>query len=404
MDPVLGPRGMVGGSTFGVSACRFQATAVWQWANYYGTQIPDGKSVLRVNLDETAVCLFQGGSKGTIFTGKRRQRGEAFQRVSMGKRRCHITHVALICDRPDLQPVLPQILIGNEHTFLQGSLAALRRSCPHNVRIVRQRSSWNNEVLCAQIIRWLAAALEPYRASIQPVLFLDAARLHLTRRVFLACNAVGVWPIVIPAKLTWLLQPLDTDAFLPFKLRLRQLYQDAQARSVDGNVGVEELLRCLYASIRNVLQGQRWAGAFDKDGLCASQVGVSPRVLVELGIDGSVGVPCTRPTDDQLRHCFPRRSTVPTDVIWRRFGVATAGAGVACASGEDVVVGRGARTRADHRRALAGPSPVAAGPAPVGGAGVGSRLHMALARGRPLVVPRGYRLLPSRGRGRDAGG
>ena len=105
----------------------FKAAAVWQWWNHHCAQVSDGKSILRINLDETAVCLFQGGCKGTIFTGKKRQRGEAFQRVAKGNRRCYLTHVALICDRADIQPLLPQTLIGNEHTFPARSMAALRR-------------------------------------------------------------------------------------------------------------------------------------------------------------------------------------------------------------------------------------------------------------------------------------
>ena len=46
-----------------------QASAVWQWWNYYMAQLPTGKVPLRINLDETSICLFQGHSKGTILVG-----------------------------------------------------------------------------------------------------------------------------------------------------------------------------------------------------------------------------------------------------------------------------------------------------------------------------------------------
>ena len=39
------------------------AFAAWGWYNYCASRVPVGKRVLRVNMDETAVCLFQGRSR-----------------------------------------------------------------------------------------------------------------------------------------------------------------------------------------------------------------------------------------------------------------------------------------------------------------------------------------------------
>ena len=201
------------------------------------------------------------------------------------------------------------------------------------------------------------------------------------------------------------MQPLDTHAFLPFKLRLRQKYQDAQACNADGEVGVEELVRCVCVAIRTVLQGQRWASAFDKDGLGVAQAGASQRVLDALQLEGPLRIPSTRPTEGQLALCFPRRSTIPTDLIWRQFIALPGGLREACdISGDgEALVDRGPRTRAEHRRAIAAPGAAAPVVAPEVGGGADSRLRGALARGRPALVARGRRLLPSRGRGRGGG-
>ena len=50
-----------------------QAAAVWQWWSFLKGQVPAGKTILRVNVDETSVCLFQGTAKGTVMA-----RGNAF--------------------------------------------------------------------------------------------------------------------------------------------------------------------------------------------------------------------------------------------------------------------------------------------------------------------------------------
>ena len=47
---------------------------MWQWYNYAESQVPAGKQTLRINLDETSVCLFQGDAKGTVFFSKKRKR------------------------------------------------------------------------------------------------------------------------------------------------------------------------------------------------------------------------------------------------------------------------------------------------------------------------------------------
>jgi hypothetical protein len=381
---------------------------VWQWWNHARAQIGAGRQPLRINLDETAICLYQGDVKGTVFACKRRQRDEAVQRVGRGKRRCYMTHVGVICDRPDLQPLMPQFIIGNERIFLARSIAALRAACPGNIILVRQKSAWNNDVLCATVVRRLAAVLAPHTATVQPILFLDAVRLHTTPRVLRACATAGIWPIVVPALMTWLLQPLDTDAFLPFKQRLRELYQSARARSADGDVGVDVLLQCLYNAIRAVLQVRRWATAFEKAGLGYRQLGVAPHVLRHLQLQSPPAVPSTRPTDEQLRACFPRRTEIHSRavVLWRAVdGSPAAGAhGVGSAGSSGVLaVAERPRTRGDHARAARAIGPArAAAAAPAIAAASTSPLVAALARGRPLLVPRG-RPLFLRGRGRGAG-
>ena len=106
-----------------------QASAVRQWWNCAADRASPGE-LLRINLDETSVCLFQGGGKGTVICRKRRLGGELVQRATTAKKRTYLTHIALARDRPDLQPLFLQILIGNEATFHAADLSALQAACP----------------------------------------------------------------------------------------------------------------------------------------------------------------------------------------------------------------------------------------------------------------------------------
>ena len=72
-----------------------KAYSVWQWFNYYSKGVPDGRRLLRLNMDETSVCLFQGEGKGDVFLAKQHR---VRQNVKAGDCRKYFTHVAFICD------------------------------------------------------------------------------------------------------------------------------------------------------------------------------------------------------------------------------------------------------------------------------------------------------------------
>ena len=73
------------------------------------------KRVLRINMDETAVCLFQGHGRGNLFLTNTER--AAVQNVPRGKQRMFLTHVAFIRDDAAIQKQLPQVVIGNERAI-----------------------------------------------------------------------------------------------------------------------------------------------------------------------------------------------------------------------------------------------------------------------------------------------
>ena len=261
-------------------------------------------------------------------------RNEPIDSVPLAKRRCYLTHVAFICDRSDIQPKLPQLIIGNESTFLASALPALQAACPANVQLVRQRSAWNNTARCVEAMGVLGATLAPHATTLQPVLLFDAAKVHVSAEVSQACTKAGSWPALVPAKMTWLLQPLDTDAFGPFKVCLRKAYERARVGTADGNLDVGGFLPCVAEAIRKVLQGHAWGAAFDGTGFGSAQGRLSLLVRKHLALEGTVDIPSVRPTDDALRACFPRRTRPPTKIIWGPFnGPSVAESGVEGARG-----------------------------------------------------------------------
>ena len=306
-----------------------QASAVWQWWNCAAgaaSQEDPGLEVLRLNLDETSVGLFQGGGKGTIVCRKRRLEAnrEMAQPVNSGRKRTCLTHIALVCDRPDVQPLLPQVIIGNEATFKAGDLPALQAACPGNVHLLRQKSAWINTEVCVRVVRLLGAALRkrshpPLVRCWQAVLLMDAHKAHYHGSVLNACWSEGIWPIIVPARMTWALQPLDTHAFKAYKERLREGYQRARLLTPTGELSMAQFLAAVCDTVRHVLQGRRWAAAFDQDGFGHMQASVSRTLLRRLQAPAPLVVPASMPTLQELHLCFPKRAVVPVRALLRPY-------------------------------------------------------------------------------------
>jgi hypothetical protein len=283
--------------------------AAWQWYNYVEQQIEGNADLLRVNLDETSVCMYLGGRKGNVFMSRSEP---AVEHVRLGQRRAYMTHVAMICDNASVQPHLPQILIANERTLPLRMFADIRSRLPANVLLLRRSSAWNTSTLCAAIVRRLAAALAVHAARYQAVLLLDVHKCHLGAAMLAACRARGIWPLFVPPKVTWLLQPLDVYTFHQFKLFLVRDCLRARIRSRDSAAyDVPRLVDCLCNAIRCVLEGRSWAYAFDRCGFGQHQAALGERVRSALQISGVPPISDAQPTREQFQCCFPKRVVAP---------------------------------------------------------------------------------------------
>ena len=97
---------------------------------------PAGKVVLRLNLDETSVCLWNGDDAGNVLMRVAPCGDDVRQDVRRSATRTCFTHVAIICDNNEMQPLIPQIFIGNASSLKSREMHALREMAPRNVWII----------------------------------------------------------------------------------------------------------------------------------------------------------------------------------------------------------------------------------------------------------------------------
>ena len=96
----------------------------------------------------------------------------------------------------------------------------------------------------------------------QAILLLDAHVCHFSRGTLAACRDYGIWPVIIPARMTSLLQPLDTHVFSRFKMFLRTRLHQLMLTGVNEDLTSEQVIDALLHAINGVLQRHSWASAF----------------------------------------------------------------------------------------------------------------------------------------------
>jgi hypothetical protein len=278
------------------------------WADALKNRVPCGKTALFVNLDETAVGYAFPRLRGNVV-GKALLRGECLPRDGLRRSdiRGTITHAAMITHRTDIQPCLPQVFIGDSRRFTKTFLAAASDVKPANVHFLKEKTAWNNAAVMVRILHLLSEALQKW-PSVQPILVLDTAKCHLCTKVLRCAADLGIWVMVVPAKLTWALQPLDTHAFSMYKHYLRTRFREC--RSQHGCFTSQHWLGMLCDVVVQVLNGRKWQRAFESTGLLGNRSALGPD-LQRLGFAGFASADPLLPSGEALAKVFPRRFKVP---------------------------------------------------------------------------------------------
>ena len=306
-----------------------QAIGFWRWSNFLHSQLAAGKKALHVNLDETGIRMHQIAGKGMLVHAailEKRKAASLTQDVPRAMLRGSFTHVTMICDDSEAQKLLPQILIVNKHMVTEQQHRTLCAIMPRNVILLRRHTAWMTSDLMTRVLLVLKQSLAPFMDTHQIFLTADAYRAHVTLEVWQQCVRHHILYCVVPAKLTWALQPCDTHVFASYKHRLQTVCQGVAVDSATGKLSLEVLVQGVCQCIVEILEGRSWAKAFADTGLTGTQADVSARVQSKLSFEQIPDVGSDLPSLAQLQNVFPKRAVLPIETMFGMFlGTASAG-------------------------------------------------------------------------------
>jgi hypothetical protein len=189
-------------------------------------QVPDGKTPLLVNLDETYISFIQSTAAGNRADASKipEHCGFSFrERIHSKFKRGGVSMVGLVCDDAELQRALPQFILSNEHTMSQEFERLARACAPSWMKLYRLQSPWMTHDMFREILRVLARAVKHVSENRLIILLCDCVRSHIHSTIAIEAERLGIWLVFIPAGLTWLLQPLDVAVFGRFKYWIQRL-------------------------------------------------------------------------------------------------------------------------------------------------------------------------------------
>ena len=282
-----------------------------QWVKFLRREaVRKSREVLWINIDESSIPIVSTNTRGNMKKMSRRiaWRFAAKIKSKQSDLRGSFTFIGMVCNIPEIQPYLPQIILVGEKYISWADMEWLWARAPSNVYIRRKPGKgWTNEGEHKVIIDILGRVLEPWKNVYQPVLVFDALKAHLTDAVLDELFFAQMWYLVIPKEMTGTLQPLDTHCFGSLKKYLRERFNDDLGRS-SHDKKLTSMVSYLIDAIPTTMNGRSWLQAFEDNGFGANQrIEIAERIKHQLEwTEDFPRITACKPTELQLRTaCWP---------------------------------------------------------------------------------------------------
>ena len=257
-----------------------------------------GKCPCFINLDETPIPQAATKAHG-YFRQADYSEARPRRRLSGKLRRGIATHVAVIADDTAVQAALPQTFLVNAR-LLKPTVVAHPLAAPR-VEFQIGLSAWNSKEKMVAILDRINAAMAAFPQK-QAILLLDCAPCHTQWEVISKANALNLWLLFVPARLTSLLQPLDVCAFGAYKHRLRRAFL---CREAEGTLSRKAWVDELAKLVKHFWRAVRWRSAFERVGV--QEIGRAPHLTKELQkLQLARNIAEAPPTKEALQRILPK--------------------------------------------------------------------------------------------------
>ena len=250
-----------------------QVLVFLRWVRYIVVHAVWDRQHVIVNMDETQLASVKHQGFGMI-SGRKRKRTDARRapRDPVDRHHTKVTYIAAVSDSSELQPLLPQIILPRytQHARPPPGLLHFYADRGHPFEFWHGTGGATTPGIVSCWMTRLRSVISSFNDLAWIVLVLDCDTNHLSVSTMAHMRRLGIIPVFIPAKLTWLLQLLDVYVFGVIKKDMRLEELKRREASDGGAVASRERMKFATSSIRRAVINRDWSAAFNKLGYGSS--------------------------------------------------------------------------------------------------------------------------------------
>ena len=186
---------------------------------------------------------------------------------------------------------------------------------PGNMEIwLEETSGWVTALVFMRLLHRLHSAIADLQNRFAFFLVTDALRSHISMEIATLIYELGLTLVFVPARLTWLLQPLDTHYFAILKQRLVAHFATARLENAEGALPKLQWLQIVVAVIAE-FSGMDFSHGIARCGLAGPQREAAPVTKGLVTIADADFVHLQPPTREQLPAYLGRKNVPFYDIL-----------------------------------------------------------------------------------------
>ena len=209
-----------------------------------------------INIDESPIPYHVSGKKGLrLHPLSKKDDHEMRDRTSLAQIRSRCTLIASIASDNTLQQHLPQVLMPNERGLKKkwqlASESATEYPC---IQVLKGTQGWINTKSFKKYLHILHNIVKAKAAGKKIVLMMDCLASHISVEILRVIRKFKWRLMLIPSKLTYMLQPLDAYVFARLKHRLHHDHSYTRINISDGHPGFLDWAKTSMSTINSMFE------------------------------------------------------------------------------------------------------------------------------------------------------
>jgi hypothetical protein len=282
-----------------------------RWAAWLLREKLPGRANVVVNMDETAVGNVKEDKSGNVVNQRERK---GLDNTTNGRPRglARCTLIASISDDPDVQAVLPQILLPRcpPEKMPSRRVSETITAAGYPIEAWYGSTGFMSQNIMKHWLTRVSRRIRSHRRDAVVVVIMDTCSVHVSEAVLKHACRLKIAILLVPARLTWLLQPLDTHVFAQLKQKMRRGLVMGRIAAESGALDAATTLRVCTQAVRETLVERDWTSVMQRAGVSSrtTELRLPLATLLE-----SADLEPRPPTDEELQevvNCSAQRATL----------------------------------------------------------------------------------------------